>query len=250
MIVAAHQPNYLPWLGFFNKIANVDRFMLVDGAQFVKRGTFGWIHRNKIRTREGWQWLSLPIQTKGKREQSCAEAELQNEQDWARKHWKAIEYNYRLAPHFTAYSGAFRDIYSREWTHLTPLAAEVIRTLCAAFDITTPIDIASDHAVNGESTGLVIAVCKHYGASRYLSGVHGRDYLDSTALTAANVAIEYQDFAHPVYPQCQPGPFEPGMCALDLLFNMGPEAGELVRRGGLPGSSVAHADPDADGGHA
>lgn len=232
MMVAAHQPNYLPWLGFFNKIAMVDRFMLVDHAQFVKRGTFGWIHRNKIRTREGWQWLSLPVISSGKREQSCAEAELQNQQDWARKHWKAIEYNYRLAPHFDAYAEPFRDIYAKTWTHLTPLSAALIRAICAAFGIKTPIDTASDHGVTGESTGLVVEVCRHYGSAGYLSGVHGRDYLDHRVLSQAGVGVVFQDFHHPVYPQCQPGEFQPGMCALDLLFNLGPEAGPLVRSSG------------------
>jgi len=231
MIVAAHQPNYLPWLGFFNKISKVDRFMLVDNAQFVKRGTFGWIHRNKIRTREGWQWLSLPIKTKGKREQSCFEAELQNEQDWQRKHWSAIEYNYRLAPHFKTHAERFRAIFETPWTHLTPLSAEIIRASCNILDITTPIDIASDHGITGEGTGLVLAVCKHYEASTYLSGVHGRDYLEMDEVARAGVSIEFQDFTHPIYQQCHPGPFEPGMCILDLIFNVGEEARDMVRAG-------------------
>lgn len=228
MIVAAHQPNYLPWLGFFEKIARVDHFMLVDCAQFVKRGTFGWIHRNKIRTREGWQWLSLPVINKGKREQTCAEAELQNQQDWARKHWAAIEYNYRAAPHFERYSGPFRDVYAREWTHLTPLSAALIRAVCDAFGIETPIAIASDHGVQGESSGLVAAVCAHYRADRYLSGVHGKDYLDLDYLRSEGVVVEFQDYQHPVYDQCHPGPFEPGMCALDVLFNHGPDARRIL----------------------
>jgi hypothetical protein len=228
MLVAGHQPNYLPWLGFFHKLAAADQFMIVDTAQFVKRGSFGWIHRNKLRTHEGWQWLSLPVKTAGKRLQSCAEAELDNRYDWRRKHWASIEFNYRKAPHFAAYAPAIEAVYRREWTHLSPLAIELIRVVALMLEITTPIAVASEHSVRGESTGLVTAVCAHYGSRQYLSGIHGHDYLDGEELAGSQVAVSYQQFAHPVYAQCQPGEFQPGMCVLDLIFNAGPAARGLL----------------------
>jgi hypothetical protein len=236
MLIAGHQPNYLPYLGFFHKLAHCDRFMIADTAQFVKRGTFGWIHRNKIRVAgktgdgDGWQWLSLPVKTAGKREQTCAEAELDNKLDWRRKHWAAIEYNYKKAPHFTTYAPSIREVYETDYTHLTPLSVELIRRIAAAFQISTPIDLASAHNVTGEASGLIAAICAHYQAPRYLSGVHGHDYLDFDWLTARGVAIEFQSFDHPTYQQCQPGPFLPGMCALDALFNLGPAAAALFAR--------------------
>ncbi len=229
MLVAAHQPNYLPWLGFLHKLLTADQFMLADTAQFVKRGPFGWIHRNKIRTADGWAWLSLPVKTAGKFTQSCAEAELDNSRDWRRKHWLTLEQQYRLAPHFGAYSGPFREVYQREWTHLAPLSEALIRALCEAFRIDTPIKSASACGVEGEATGLVISVCRHYGASRYLSGVHGHDYLDMPALAAAGVEIVWQQFEHARYPQWHGGQFQPGMCGLDLLFNTGPDAAKVLR---------------------
>ena len=228
MLVAGHQPNYLPFLGFFHKLASVDHFMVVDNAQFVKRGTFGWIHRNKIRTKDGWQWLSLPVITKGKREQSCAEAELGDQQNWRRKHWRAIEVNYNKAPHFETYAPRFAEIYEKEWTHLAPLSVALIREFAAAFEITTPIEVASEQGVDGEAHELLEAVCKHFGASRYLSGVHGRDYLDLDDMKNRGIEIEFQEFTHPVYSQCHQGEFEPGMSAIDLIFNEGPRAAEIL----------------------
>ena len=232
MLVAGHQPNYLPYLGFFHKLARVDRFMIVDLAQFVKRGEFGWIHRNKLRTPNGWQWLSLPVKTSGKRTQSCAEAELENHLNWRRKHWAAIEFNYRNAPHFAEYRDRFKAVYEREWTHLVPLSVELIRLIAGCFGIATPIELASAHGVTGEAGGLLTAICKHYGASRYLSGVHGRDYLNMDEMKAAGVTVEFQEFAHPIYTQCHRGAFEPYMSALDLIFNAGPRARDVLLGGG------------------
>lgn len=231
MLVAGHQPNYLPYLGFFHKLASVERFMLVDTVQFVKRGPFGWIHRNKLRTREGWQWLSLPVKTSGKFDQTCMEAELQNQLDWRRKHWRAIEFNYRGAPHFAAYAPRFAAVYEREWTHVSPLAAALIREIACAFGIATPIDVASECGVKGEAHELLENICRHYGAARYLSGVHGKDYLNLDDMRGRGIGIEFQEFTHPVYRQCQPGPFEPSMCALDLLFNEGDRAREILMGG-------------------
>ncbi|MCA8940522.1 MAG: WbqC family protein [Planctomycetes bacterium] len=229
MLVCGHQPNYLPWLGFFHKLAQAERFMLVDTVQYVGRGPFGFMHRNKIRNAEGWQWLSLPIRHKGRREQLIHEAELNNELRWARKHWAAIEYHYRKAPHFDAYAAPFHEIYHQEWTHLAPLASSLIQAIADALEIATPIALASSEGVSGESTHLILNICKHYGASRYLSGVHGRDYLDMALLAREGVEVVFQDFKHPTYPQHQGGDFQPAMCALDALFNLGPDAAALVR---------------------
>ncbi|HVR84338.1 MAG TPA: WbqC family protein, partial [Planctomycetota bacterium] len=93
MILTGHQPNYLPYAGFFEKIARSDRFLVVDNVQFVKRGTFGWMHRNRIRSGspEGWDWLSVPILSKGRYTQEIREAEIDNSTPWPRKHWRSIE---------------------------------------------------------------------------------------------------------------------------------------------------------------
>ncbi|MCK6440096.1 MAG: WbqC family protein [Planctomycetes bacterium] len=228
MLVAGHQPNYLPYAGFFHKLAQVERFMVVDTVQFVKRGEFGWIHRNRIRTVEGWQWLSLPVLSKGKREQTCAEAQLNNQMDWSRKHWKAMEFNYKRAPHFKEYRERFEAVYAREWTHLTALSVELIRVIADAFGIATPIDLASQCGVTGEAHTLLENICRHYGANEYLSGVHGRDYLDLDDMKRRGITIRFQEFTHPVYEQCQPGAFEPNLSALDMLFNAGSQARELL----------------------
>src|SRR3989442_10648869 len=131
MILTGHQPNYLPYPGFFEKIARADRFLVVDNVQFVKRGTFGWMHRNRIRTNspEGSDWLSVPILTKGRYTQQIREAEIDPSTPWARKHWRAIEWNYRKAHHFKAYAEGFHELYERPWKSFCELTCSFIELI-------------------------------------------------------------------------------------------------------------------------
>lgn len=229
MIATGHQPNYLPYLGFFDKIARADVFVIVDTVQFVKRGPFGWMHRNKIRTAAGEQWLSVPVLSKGKFTQRIADTLINNAEPWRRKHWKAIEFNYRKAPHFPAYAECVKAIYDREWDKLADLSTALIRLCLDLLGLRTRIVVASDAAISGESTDLVVNLCRAVGADAYLSGVHGRDYLDAAKVAAAGIRLEFQDYAHPTYPQCQSGPFVPNLCILDLLFNAGPDSLKILR---------------------
>ena len=234
MILTGHQPNYLPYLGFFHKIAHADAYLVVDTVQFVKRGPFGWIHRNKIRTKDGWMWLSVPVKTHDRFHQSIAEAEIDNVGPWRRKHWKSIALWYAKAPHFAEHRGFFEELYSREWTHLSPLCEEIIRYLIRAFGLTAEVHRLSDMKATGRATDLIVSFCKELGAGSYVSGIHGKDYLDQAAFDRAGIELVFQEFAHPTYAQCQGGEFVEGMAAIDLLFNAGPRSREILV--GTPGA--------------
>jgi hypothetical protein len=227
MILTAHQPNYLPYLGFVHKAARADMFMVVDTVQFVKRGPFGWIHRNRILGPNGVQWLTVPVITKGRFGQTIRDVEIRNDLPWRRKHWRAIEVAYRGAPHFARYAPALLDVYEREWTHLAPLAVCLIRLLFEWFHIDIPVRIASEEGIAARRTDLIIAMCRHVGADTYLSGIHGRDYLDEAAVAAAGIRLVYQQFSHPVYPQGRE-PFVPNLSAIDLLFRCGPDSRRIL----------------------
>ncbi len=230
MILTAHQPNYLPYAGFFHKAARADRFLVVDNVQFVKRGAFGWMHRNRIRTAspEGWDWISVPVRTRGRYTQLVREAEIDNSSPWARKHWRALEWNYRRAPYFADYAGEFRALYERPWTRFCELACAFLELLFRLLGLPRPLVRASELGVAGESTELVLALCRAAGADAYLSGVHGRDYLDPAAFEKAGVRLLFQEFSCPPYPQCWPGPFVPNLSVVDLLFNCGPESLKVI----------------------
>ena len=231
MILTGHQPNYLPYLGFFHKIAKADAFVLVDTVQFVKRGTFGWIHRNRIRSSgpQGWMWLSVPVLTSGKFTQSIAEARIDDRVPWRRKHWRSLQLAYGRHHHFAEHAPFFEALYAKEWDRLSPLSEEVIRYLMKAFALSAPFHRASDLGAQGKAGELVLDLCRKLKADTYLSGVHGRDYLDPAAFEHAGVGLTFQAFTHPEYPQAPYEGFVPGLSAVDLLFSTGSEAGKILK---------------------
>ncbi|HYE98777.1 MAG TPA: WbqC family protein [Planctomycetota bacterium] len=231
MMLTGHQPNYLPYPGLFEKIARADRFVVVDDVQFVKRGPFGWIHRNRIRTTspQGWDWLSIPVLTSGKFTQTIREAKVDDRLPWTRKHWRSLEWNYRKAKYFAEIGPELRALYERPWTMLCDVTVAFLELFLRLLGIRTPVDLQSRLGVKGESTGLIVNLSKAVGADVYLSGAHGRDYLDPAALEASGVRVEFQDWRCPEYPQCQPGPFIPNLSIVDVLFNCGPDSMKVIR---------------------
>jgi hypothetical protein len=229
LLLTGHQPNYLPYPGFFEKIARADLFLIVDNVQFVKRGPFGWIHRNKIRTPDGWNWLSLDCLTKGKYHQNINEVLLKAQSPCLKKHWRSIEINYARAPFFSDYAPFFREIYlEKKWTHLCELNIALIKTCLQILDISTPLKRSSKLNIQGKASELIARMCQVTGASSYLSGSHGKDYLDLDFLKKEGVDILFQDFPALQYTQCWPGPFQENLCILDLLFNCGKNAKKLL----------------------
>ncbi len=227
MIVAGHQPNYLPYCGFFHKLALCDVFAIVDTPQFVKRGPFGWQHRNKIRTKDGWMWLTVPVLTKGKYHQRICDTEINNNIDWRRKHWRSICLNYKSAPYFAGHSDFFEALYRKNWTSLADLNTEIILYMAKALKISTKIVKCSELDIDGRGSDLLINICRKLGAAEYLSGIHGRDYIDMDAINRSGIKVVFQDFKHPVYGQGY-GDFIPNLSAIDLLFRRGDEAAELI----------------------
>jgi hypothetical protein len=230
MRATGHQPNYLPYLGFFHKIACADLYVIVDNTQFVKRGPFGWIHRNRIRTdaREGWSWLTVPVLTKGKFEQGINETHIDNELPWQRKHIKAIEWHYRKAPYFDTYMRFLRSVLEKNALIISDLTEALIRGLLDLLGIGTKIVKASELGISGKGTGYVVDLCKKTGATTYISGVHGRDYLDESLFATARVKLEYQQFAHPVYRQVYTDRFVPNLAIIDLLMNEGDRSKDIL----------------------
>lgn len=224
MILTGHQPNYLPYLGFFHKIYHADTFVLVDHVQFVKRGPFGWINRNKIRTPAGWQWLTVPVLVKGKFTQKINETKINTALPWARKHWRSLVSYYGKAPYFAQYADFFDETYNRKkWGFYVDLGDHMIRYLLKAFGIEKPIRKSSEMGAEGKGDELILDMCARTGSDVYLHGAHGRDYSDEKKFQAKNIRCIYQDFHHPVYRQ-QCGPFVPHLSAVDLLFNHGQDS--------------------------
>ncbi|MCG8418511.1 MAG: WbqC family protein [Proteobacteria bacterium] len=228
MLVTGHQPNYLPYPGFFAKIARADLFIVVDNTQFVKRGRFGWIHRNRIKNGKSWGWLTVPVLTRGKFTQSIRETAIENSTPWTRKHWRTIELAYRKTPYFDVYAEELHAVYQRRWDWLWQLNLELTRLILKWLDISTPVKVASEIGIEGRATDLVLDICRKTGANRYLSGVHGRDYLDCERFDKEGIGLEFQDYQCPEYPQTPAEPFIANLSTIDLLFNCGADSRRII----------------------
>jgi len=234
VILAAQQPNYLPWIGFFHKVASADLLVLADHVQYSRRGI---TNRNVIKGPAGPVRLTVPVLTSGQPGVVISEARIDNASPWRRSHWRTIQTCYGRAPHFASHAEFFESLLAREWTRLAPLNEEIIRYMMRAFGIEKRILRSSELRPEGAKTELVVSLCRLTGAEVYLSGTGARKYMDEDACRRAGLTVRYQQFRHPVYPQLH-GPFLPNLSALDLLFNVGSQAGELIGRCGDPGPAA------------
>jgi len=238
MIVSINQPAYLPWLGYFDRIAASDVHVVLDHVQFEKNS---FVNRNRVRTPQGSTWLTVPVETSGKFGQLAIDRlQIASDQPWARKHWKTIDQCYARAPYFHAHRDHLAEIYSRPWKKFYDLVDEITGYLLRAFAIDVPLVRSSSMRSDKTKSDLVLDICRRLDARLYLSGPLGRGYLDEGSFAAAGIEIVYQDYRHPVYPQLSPG-FKAFMAAIDILFMLGPESGQMLRttQRPLPSSEIA-----------
>jgi hypothetical protein len=218
MIVAGHQPNYLPWLGFFDKMRSSDLFIIEDNVQFEHQG---FINRNRIITGDGVKWLSVPIEH-ANRPLLINEVKIANkaEPKWSNRHWLTLKYNYCKAPFWRDYSDFFEDAYAREWIMLIDLNMHLIKGIMRFLNIDKPLVTASSLDAKGKKNELIIAQCKAVGADVQLSGIGGKAYIDYKRFEQEGIKLVFQEFEHPYYTQMRAG-FIPNLSVVDYLFCTG-----------------------------
>lgn len=234
------QPAYLPWIGYFHRIDLCDVLILLDHVQIDRNSKTGFAHRNRVRTREGWTWLTVPLKTKGRRGQLQLDQLEIADQTFRRKHWGTIRQSYASAPFYATYASTLESIFDRQWERLVPLANELLRLQLDAMGIEIRIQRSSDMLVHGKKTELIVNLCRAVGARVYLSGPFGREYLDPRPFADAQIPVAFHEYAHPVYRQYQGG-FEPYMAAIDLLMNAGPESAIIMRQGNADRTAITNA---------
>jgi len=225
MIVAVHQPQYLPWLGYFDKMRQADVFCFLDNVQYKKND---WQNRNRIKTAQGWQWLTVPVHYRFP--QKINEVQINNTVQWQNKHLRALVSNYQRAPYFKEHAAIFEQVYSETWKFLTDLNIFLTERLRDALHLEQKTTIrASRLELREDPTDRLIDVCRAVGADAYLSGADGVKYMDLERFQANGIDVVIQDFKNPVYPQLFKD-FQPQMSVVDLLFNCGPQSLEIIRR--------------------
>jgi len=227
MKLAISQPAYLPWLGYFDLIDQVDTFVLLDTVQFEKQS---WQQRNRIKTPTGLQWLTVPVLFRGHFGQRILEVEIRDPEFW-RKHQRAIELNYRRALFFEDYfSEVSKIVQRRSASRLMDLNQELISWFCRVLGLSTRILRASELECEGKRSQLLVRLCQALGADYYLSPLGSAAYLldEAGLFTEAGIEVGFQHYEHPQYRQLFP-PFQSHASALDLLFNEGPGSLSILR---------------------
>jgi hypothetical protein len=227
MIVSISQPAYFPWLGYFDRMAQSDIAIVLDNVMLERSSKTRFTNRNRIRTESGAIWLTVPVKTAGIGQPLISDAELDLEQKWAQKHFRSLAQFYGHTPYFSDHRNWLEHFYSRPWTHLAPLLRESTGYLLDKLQIRPQLLFSSELNVIGQKHELILNLCKHVGATTYLSGPFGRDYLDAEAFLAAGIELKFHDYQHPVYSQAYQ-PFEPYMSVVDLLFNCGDSSRQIL----------------------
>ncbi|MBN1162069.1 MAG: WbqC family protein [Dehalococcoidales bacterium] len=224
MKVVLLQPGYLPWLGFFDQMYQSDIFIIYDDVQYDKHG---WRNRNRIKTAQGVQWLTIPVLTTGRDKPLIKEVMINNTVDWRQSHLKTVQQSYSRAPFFSLYFRIFEEIYTREWQYLIDIDMAFISILMEKLDLTREIKFSSALGIKGQGTERIVNICHNLGADSYLTGDAAKDYLDEELFSMSDIKLQYHNYQHPVYNQLY-GAFVPYLSVIDLLFNHGGDSLDII----------------------
>ncbi|MFK2878783.1 WbqC family protein [Rhodanobacter hydrolyticus] len=222
--VAVIQSSYLPWKGYFDIMHDVDEFIFYDDVQFTKSD---WRTRNRIKTSQGLQWLSVPAGPDIRR--LICEVVL-NDPAWQAKHWRSICQNYSKAPYFSVYREFFEDFYlGARWSSLSTMNQHLIRRIATdLLGITTAFRDSRELAAQGQRLDRLLDLLRKVNATAYVSGPAAKDYIDPAYFEELGIELSYKDYSdYPAYPQSHP-PFEHAVSIIDLIFNTGPQAPEYI----------------------
>jgi hypothetical protein len=235
-----HQPSYIPWRGYFHQIQRADVFVFYDDVQYDKHG---WRNRNRIKTANGVQWLTIPVHSRG-----CVPAgtpikdiRIDWSRDWAAKHWATIKQAYgRRAPHFSRYAPLLEEFYQRRDERLADFVIDLTMALARELNVgPTRFLRSSELGIEGDTVGRLIAILQAVGATHYVSGPAARDYMEPDRFAAAGITLEYMVYDYPPYAQLH-APYDSHVSILDLLVMHGPAASEFIwDREALAGQATA-----------
>lgn len=222
MLVTIHQPNFMPWAGFFHKWLTSDAFIVLDTVQYHKNE---WQNRNRIKAVNGVQWLTVPVSYRFP--QTIGEVEIASP-NWSRKQISAIEQSYAKAPYLDLFWPTLREVLQQPYERVSDLNTEVIRALGEMLHCQSPLYLASEMRTDSiDPTGRLISLCQELNGDAYLSGREGREYLESESFSEAGIELWFQEVEAPVYSQLH-GTFISHLSVIDMLFNLGPATTEMI----------------------
>ena len=226
MKVTIHQPNYLPYPGLFHKLILSDVFVILDNVQFQ----FDITNRNKIISKDGsWERLTVPVK-KNQTHKKIIDVEINNEISWSNNTFQKLYDNYSSSNFFNQYEDYFKKLYKKKWTLLYELNFETLKKMIEFLGIKIEILNESELDIKGESTERLINICETLNAKTYVSGIGGKNYLDEKLFKKKNIQLEYQNYQFMPYIQNYSKDFVPNLSTIDLLFNLGSESLDLIKK--------------------
>jgi hypothetical protein len=234
--VTIHQPEHLPWLGFLAKAASAERFILLDTVPYRHHY---FQNRNRVLADGAPVWLTVPVKHRGHLQTAISEVEIDNSRPWKRKYVGRLEDAYRRSPHADAVIPPLGRLIERAESRLLDLNLAIIRWLFDTLAVTTATNLASELPREGSRSELLASLSRTVGASTYLSGPSGRDYLDRSPFRMSGIAVEFYDFAHPSYTQGSSNDFVANLSAIDLIAHRGTEGSREVLAAAMSASSLS-----------
>ena len=225
MIVTIHQPEHMPWLGYFNKMAKADLYVILDSVQFEKNY---FQNRNKIVGSNGVQWLGIPVQMKGHMDGSIRDTKIFGDAKWRVKYLNTVRMSYAKHPYFKEVYPVVEAAIMTETEYIADINIAILTAFAEKMGIRPKFVRSSELGVNGLKSDLILDICKATNATMYIAGPSGRDYLDVESFRAAGIEVTYNDYTHPTYPQKKTEEFVPYMSSLDLFMNCGFEEGKRI----------------------
>ncbi len=220
------QSNYIPWKGYFDAIAIADEFVVYDDMQYTRRD---WRNRNLIKTKNGLEWLTIPVEVKGKYFQKIRDTKI-SDPKWAIKHWSIISQNYAKAKYFNEFKEEFEEAYlNNQRIYLSEINLDFILLINRILKIKTKIRTSYEFNPSDHKTGRLVDICQKLGASDYYTGPAAKNYMDENLFSLKGIKINYMDYSnYPEYPQLF-ATFEHSVSVLDLIFNAGPNSRKFLK---------------------
>lgn len=236
-VIGILQPGYLPWLGFFEQLYRSDVFVLYDDVQYDKGG---WRNRNRIKTANGIQWLTVPVRLDFDDRPLVNEVLIDNTSNWRKKHATSIRQSYGKTPFFAHYWTIFEEAFDRQWDLLIDLDLYFIEQLAACLGLAGRRMVRSSNLnISGDRIGRLLAICKHFDADVFYEGAAGCNYIDDREFTDQGITVQYQSYQHPAYKQLY-GEFVPYLSVIDLLFNQGEQSRDILISNKGQGENVSN----------
>jgi hypothetical protein len=226
--VVIHQPDFLPWLGFFHRMAQADLYIALDHAQFVSGTSRSWTHRDRIKTASGPRWLSLSVR-KAPLGTPISEIVLSSDGAWREANLNMVREAYRQAPYFGDVFPRLESLYAAGHERLVDMTIASIDLLSDMLGVRCRREPSSAMQPRGASNEMLVDLLKKCSATHYLSGLGAKAYFDPSPFAGAGIEVIWQAFTHPVYPQLH-GTFVPMLSAIDMLLNCGIEQSRTILR--------------------